>query len=536
MLVSSAPSPSLPRRSGKGRGLLRKLVTLAVVAGVGYGLWAFAGPRLWGGSGKARPLTAVAVRGEIKIGITDTGELESIDAVQVMCELMGGGKLVSVVDEGKVVAKGDEVARLDTDVLAKLLSEQEVKWQTADGKVKSCRSDLSQALNKKEGEIAKVELALTLAKIDLEAYTDEKGECRKEIDDRKGKLELAKKQRKEGEDDLAFTRDLVKDGYAQLEQLRAKEFTVEQRKFEVASAEADLAIFERFTKLKKVTELKAKSEDAAREVVRTKETQQSLVEKAESELKAAESNADIEKKQLARLNEQIDRCTIRAPAGGIVVYSTARSWDENARIRPGAQVYFRQPILSLPDLSKMRVKMKIHESVVKKVNASMDATLQISALPDKTLHGKVIKIATIAQSDGWRGSGVKQYETTVSIADLPSDAGLKPGMTADVKILIAVLPDAISVPVTAVTEFDGKKVVYAVVGNTVTRREVKVGETNEQFVQVLEGVAPGEEVALDARQRASVESKASGPAAKGAKPETPPSAPTAAAPLSAGGG
>ena len=218
----------------------------------------------------------------------------------------------------------------------------------------------------------------------------------------------------------------------------------------------------------------------------------------------------LKSKQLEYTHEQVERCTIKAPADGILVYSSSRYWDESARIRPGAQLYYRQEIFSLPDLSKMRVKMKIHESVIKKVKVGMPATFQIDALK-KTLNGKVLKIATIAQSDGWRGQGVKQYETELSIDDLPSDAGLKPGMTAEVKILIGAVTDALSVPVTGITEYENQKVVYVVSPSGIERRTVTVGESNEQFVEVTEGLQPGEEVALDARTRAAADLKATKP-------------------------
>lgn len=368
---------------------------LAAFGGTGFAAWKYGLPLL-NGSGKTdRPVTATISRGELKITISDRGELESIDAVQVMCDLKGGGKLVSIIDEGKRVKKGDEVARLDTDVLARQQNEQDVKWQTAEGKVKSCRSKLAQAKNKAESEIAKADLALTLARIDLEAYDDPQGEYKKELDKVKGVLELNRKQFKEAEDDIAFTKSLVKDGYAQLEQLRAKELTLQQRKFEVTSAEADVTLLEKFTRKKKITEFKAKAEEAERELRRTKESQQSLIDEAEGELRAAESTALVEKKQLEYTNEQVERCTIKAPSDGILVYSNSRYWDESARIRPGAQLYYRQEIFSLPDLSKMRVKMKIHESVIKKVKVGMPATFQIDAL-NKTLNGTVRKIATIA--------------------------------------------------------------------------------------------------------------------------------------------
>jgi RND family efflux transporter MFP subunit len=493
-------------------------------------------PRVVAGRGADRPLTAVVARGELRVTVTDRGELESIDSVSVSCELQGGGKLVTIVDEGKRVKKGEEVAKLDPDAIVKLLNEQDVKWQTAEGKVKTSRSDVAQARYKAETEISKADLAQKLAKIDLESYEHPNGEYRKELDDKRGKLELYRKQLKEAEDDLAFTRGMVKDGFAPLEQLRPRELTVQQRKFEVTSGEADIVLLEKFTKTKKLTEYSYKADDAVRELKRTQESQRAAIEKAQAELRSAESNEVVEKRQLERLREQIDRCTIRAPSDGILVYSNSRYWDDSSRIRPGAQLYYRQEIFTLPDLSRMRVKVKIHESVVKKVRPGMPATMQVDALGGRMLHGTVRKIGTIAQSDGWRGAGVKQYETEVSIDDLPADAGLKPGMTAEVRILVTTVPDAVTVPIAAVTEYEGRKVVYVAANDRVERREVTLGESNEQFAQILDGVQPGEAVALDARTRAANELKASNPdGEKGKGPEKGKDGSPSAVPVAASG-
>lgn len=506
----ASPPPKRIARRNRAGGALKWIVLLAILGGGGYAAWTYGLSQYLTASQSVKILTATVARGELVITVGDRGELDSIDAVTVQNELQGNGKLVSILEEGKPVKKGDVVAKLDTDSFVKLQNDQDVKWQTADGKVKTTKSALSQAKNKAEGEIAKAELALTLARIELEAYDDPKGEYVKDLDKLKGMLEESRKLLKDAEDDLTFSKGMVKDGFSPIELLRSKELAVQQRKFSVTSFEAEITVLEKFTRKKKITELAAKAKEAERELERTKETQKSAVESAEAELKAAENNATVEKRELERIKEQIDRCTIKAPSDGIVVYSNSRYWDESSRIRPGAQLYYRQEIFSLPDLSRMKVKLRIHESVIKKVQAGMDATMQLDSLPTRPLHGKVIKIATIAQADGWRGAGVKQYETEVSITDLPSDAGLKPGMTAEVKILVAKIPDAVSVPIMAVTEVDGKKVVYVVSGSTVTRREVTVGESNEQHVQIMQGVEPGEEVALDARARAAAELKTNG--------------------------
>jgi HlyD family secretion protein len=452
-------------------------------------------------------ITARATRGELVISVTDRGELESAKSEQVNCEVEGGGKIATIVPEGTRVKKGDEVARFDTDTLQKAINEQSVKWEQAVSKAKAAKSELEVQKNKELSEIDKADLALALAKIDLESYTDKKGEYQVEVDKRKGAIELAKMEMQRAADELEFNRGLVKKGFAQLEQLPALELAVKSKNYTVDEKMADLHVFETFTKKKKQVELRAKAKDADRELERTRKSQAAATEKANNEVKVTQRTAELEEQHLKRLKAQMDKCVVKAPSEGIVIYYNRRYWDESSRIRPGGNVYFQQPIFTLPDLDDMQVKMKVHESVVKRVLKDMTATMQIDALPGQVLHGTVKSVATLAQNDmGW-GNGVKEYETVVSIDDLPKEAGLRPGMTAEVKILIKTIPDALTVPVSAVTESDGKHICYVKTGRGLERREVKIGEGNEQNIQILEGLQDGEEVALDARVRAAAEVK-----------------------------
>jgi RND family efflux transporter MFP subunit len=463
----------------------------------------------WTGGKKANDiLSAKAVRGELVVTVTERGELESAKSIEVACEVEGGGKIATIVPEGTRVKKGDEVVRFDTDAMQKSINEQEVKWEQAVGKAKAIASDVEVAKNKAEGEIAKAELALALAEIDLQAYEDNEGEYKVELDKKEAALKLAKKEEKEAEDNLTFTRGMVKKGFAQLEQIRALELQLESKGYTARQQEADLKMFMKFTRKRKLTELKAKAEDAKRELERQKKSGSAAVEKVEADLRAAIKTTDLEKKQFDRLKAQIEKCIVKAPQDGILIYYNRRFWDDSARIRPGASLFFQQPIFTIPDLDAMQVKLKVHESVVKKLAKGQTATVQLEALPNRVLHGKVLSVATLAQEDGfWRG-GVKEYQTEVSVDDLPTEAGLRPGMTAEVKIPVLTVANALTVPVSAVTEVGGRHVCYVVNGNGVERREVKVGEGNEQLVQVVEGLSEGERVALDARSRASAEIKA----------------------------
>jgi RND family efflux transporter MFP subunit len=485
--------------------LARVLALAGLLAGLGWAGLA------WGLSGRksADVLTAVATKGDLVITVVDRGEMESSNSVQVACEVEGGGKLVTIVPEGTPVKKGDEVARLDTDALLKGTNEQEVKWEQAVGKVKTAQGELEVQKNKAESEIAKALLALTLAQIDYESY--EEGEYQVELDKRKGTVELGKKELKEAEDSLEFTRGLVKKGFAQLEQMRVLELTVESKRYALRQQEADLKVLTKFNKVRKLTELKAKAEDAGRELERTKKSQAAATEKAESELRAAQKTSQLELRQLERLRQQLGKCVLKAPQEGIVIYAKRSRWDDSGRIRPGAAVNYLQPIFTLPDLQQMKVNLRVHEAVVKKVQQGQVATMQMDALRNQLLHGRVVNVGSLAQSDDWGGGGgVKEYQTEVSLDDLPADAGLRPGMTAEVTILIKTVKDALTVPVQALAESQGKQVCYVVTPAGIERREVRIGEANEQLVQILDGVGEGERVALDARVRAAAELKAGG--------------------------
>ena len=185
-------------------------------------------------------------------------------------------------------------------------------------------------------------------------------------------------------------------------------------------------------------------------------------------------------------------------------------WDDGSRIRPGVAVNYLQPIITIPDLQRMKVNLKVHESVLKKVKKGQSATLKVDALPNQVLHGRIVSVGAQALRDDWGGGGVKEYMTEIAIDDIPADAELRPGMTAEVTVLIKKVKDALTVPVQAVTEAGGKQVCYVVAGGAVERREVRVGDGNDHLIQILDGLGEGERVALDARVRAAAELRASG--------------------------
>jgi len=223
----------------------------------------------------------------------------------------------------------------------------------------------------------------------------------------------------------------------------------------------------------------------------------------------------LEVDKLEDLLEQIDYATIRAERPGLVVYGASdqnsmrfRGSSSQEAVQEGATIRERQSILTIPDMREMAIKVNIHESAVQRVAVGQAVKVSIDAFPDEELTGRVIKVAVVADSaNAFMNPDLKVYPTTIQI-DGTHD-WLRPGMSAEVEILVDSLEAVVYVPVQAVTYFDDKRVVYLPNGNNPRQREVQVGTFSDSFIEIVSGLEEGEEVLLLAPQQNRADGNAS---------------------------
>ena len=152
-----------------------------------------------------------------------------------------------------------------------------------------------------------------------------------------------------------------------------------------------------------------------------------------------------------------------------------------------------QIILQMPDLSRMRSDVGVHESKVEKIRPGMRARIDVQG---SEFTGSVTKVATRPDTNSFYDTA-KRYEVRVTI-DGQSPL-LRPGLTAEVEIVVAELENVIAVPVAAVAEQRGSHVCAVRKAGAVERRTVKLGQSNEAFVEITSGLEPGEVVLLNPR-------------------------------------
>ncbi|MBI5772794.1 MAG: HlyD family efflux transporter periplasmic adaptor subunit [Verrucomicrobia bacterium] len=348
--------------------------------------------------------------------------------------------------------------------------------------------------------------------IDFAKYADPEllgdGEAKQKIRKLEDELKLALKDYSQTKGKLEGSQRLHAKGFMTKSELELDEYWHDSSRLKVASAETAQALFLKYEFPKSCEESLSKFAEAVRELDRARKGAVSKLAQAEAKWKSAEGRYNLEVRQRKDLLEQLDKCTIRAKRTGLVVYGAGNMeqyyFGGQEQVREGAVVREQQPILTIPDMTKMAVKVRIHETYIKKVQKGLKVRITIEAFPDKKLEGEVSKVGVLPDSRNmWMNPDMKLYVTTITINGIHD--WLKPGMSTKVEILVKTLPDVVYVPIQAVTPVEGKHFCLVDKGSPQERREVEVGEFNDEFIEIKHGLSEGEKVVLRAPEASEKE-------------------------------
>jgi len=362
------------------------------------------------------------------------------------------------------------------------------------------------------------------------------GEAKQKLRKFEDDLQVAQKELGQAQTTLDGTRRLFEKGFVTKTDSERDEIAFENSRLKVQTAESARDLFLKYDFVRSAEDSLSKFADAVRELDKARRVAISKLAQAKAKLKSAQGQYQVQKRQRDDLNEQLDKCTLRAQKPGLVVYGSAGDemfyFGGEERIREGATVRERQAIITIPDMTRMAVKVKIHESYIKKIRKGQKARITVDAFPDKALTGEVTKVGVLPDSQNrWMNPDLKVYLTTITVD------GVKPGMSAKVEILVDKIDNCVYVPVQAVSPDGDKQVCYIGRASNPERREVQIGEFNDEFIEIKNGLHEGELVLL--RPPQGVETQAPSqtqdhkpPAEKGKEPAAAPAATPAAKPAS----
>jgi HlyD family secretion protein len=150
-----------------------------------------------------------------------------------------------------------------------------------------------------------------------------------------------------------------------------------------------------------------------------------------------QAEATVLNKEAAVTNSQVnlDRCTIASPVDGVVI---SRNVDVGQTVAASLSAPTLFQIAN--DLTKMQIDANVAEADIGGVEVSQNVDFTVDAFPTRTFHGKVVQI----RNSPITVQNVVTYDTVIEVSN--PDLKLRPGMTANVSILVAQRDDALQIP------------------------------------------------------------------------------------------
>ncbi|RYD57853.1 MAG: HlyD family efflux transporter periplasmic adaptor subunit [Sphingobacteriales bacterium] len=223
---------------------------------------------------------------------------------------------------------------------------------------------------------------------------------------------------------------------------------------------------------------------------------------------------------LSQARENLRKTTIFAPRSGIISQLNVKLGE---RVVGTAQMAGTE-MLTIADMSRIEVRVDVSETDIAKVKIGDTTIIEADAYRNRKFTGLVSKVGVSSNKSGAMSTDqVTNYTVHIlilpeSYADLAASLSrgkfvFKPGMSASVDIHTRRERNILSVPVNAVTTRDWpdsmkkedagsfvdlRQVVFVYNNSTkkVELRDVKTGIQDNQYIQILEGLKPGEEVVI----------------------------------------
>ncbi len=175
---------------------------------------------------------------------------------------------------------------------------------------------------------------------------------------------------------------------------------------------------------------------------------------------------------------ELSYTTVVAPISGVVA---------SRDIKPGNFVQINSPIIRIVDAGKLEATLNVPEREIAKLKPGQAVELVADALPGRTFGGVVDRVSPVVDT----GTGTFRV-----VASFSGEGDLQAGMFSRLSINYDQRADALVVPRTALLEDGGEPAVYVVRDGKATRTRLKLGYDDAGWIEVREGLQPGEEVVI----------------------------------------
>jgi len=233
------------------------------------------------------------------------------------------------------------------------------------------------------------------------------------------------------------------------------------------------------------------------------------LEKLKRDLKERDENYQIKKKQanarmvevgtevskirnkLQDLNKLLKSFTIYSDSNGMLTY--VKNWDGSKK-KVGSTISPWDPsIANLPDLTKMESKTYANEVDIRKIKKDLKVKIGFDAFPEMQIEGIVTEVANVGEKK--RGSDIKVFQVLIELKE--TNDNVRPGMTTSNIIITNEKRNVLSIPIEAIFSKDSISYVYAKSGFSIIKKQVELGDNNNDEVIIVNGLTEKDIVYLN---------------------------------------
>lgn len=443
------------------------------------------------------PRTAVAVRGDITILVSETGTIEPVDKVDVKSK--AAGRLLSIpITEGQFIQKGQLIAVVDRSQIDPQLAQDQAQLRSAQARLSQAQAQYALQVQQTASAIAEAKAALATAKTHLAvvaaaARPQELAQQKEAVD--RAQISVADALRTQKRRAALLGRGFISQADYDSSQVA------------VDTAQSTLA-----------TAKQAQALTVAGPRVQDVADAQAQVSSARVQLEAAEANtgqntvrySDIAQARaqvaqiagtIQQLEVDIADTRIVAPASGFVL----KKYKEPNEIVQSATTGFSDAQSIVATLgSRLQISVGINEVDVAKISLSAPAVITVDALPGAAFPGSVTRVAPAStnafsgdSSSGGSGGTSSISKFSVKVAFNRSDPRLRSGMSANIAITSRKHVHVVLVPLESVPFSDTSgQITVLTAAKKQEKRTVKTGLRDDTQVEIVSGLQPGETLVI----------------------------------------
>lgn len=223
--------------------------------------------------------------------------------------------------------------------------------------------------------------------------------------------------------------------------------------------------------------------------------QQSEIKKIELQIQRLSNNVESVKKDL-------DELELRATKKGLAIRGVNPM--TNNKLAVGDQVWNGMPLVTIPEMDKMKMKIFASERDYRYINVNDSVSYIFDALEDNIAWGKILSKMPVGKEIK-EGSNVKYFEIDASV-----DSTLvipEPGFSATCSIMLKQVKDTLTIPQIAIFDQDSIKVVYVENQKGFEMRQILLGESSPKDAVVTSGLFLDERIALSKPKESQIKSR-----------------------------